>query len=54
MKAWHLTASVDGVDIDFETVIFSEAEPGYWECDNIANENGCSLWSIEEVRDYDN
>ena len=49
MKKWLLTASVDAIDIDFETVIESETEPGFWTCCHIAEEHGCEWWSIEQI-----
>lgn len=49
MKSWTLTCSIDGIDIDYETVIENETEPDYWMCDGIAQENGCDYWTIEEV-----
>jgi hypothetical protein len=49
MKSWILTCSIDGIDIDYETVIENETEPDYWTCDGIAQENGCDYWTIEEV-----
>ena len=48
MKKWLFTASVDAVDIDFETIIESEEEPGFCECEELAQENGCEWWSVEE------
>ena len=51
MKKWWLTCSVDAVDIDYETIIESEKEPDFWTCENIARENGCEWWSIEEVKE---
>ena len=49
MRKWLLTCSVDGVDIDYETVLTSLKEPDFWTCNNIAESHGCSLWSLEEV-----
>lgn len=51
MKKWRLTCSIDAIDIDYETVIESESEPGFCECYNIAEEHGCEWWSIEELRE---
>lgn len=49
MKKWILTASVDAVNIDFETVIESETEPGFWECYELAAAHGCDYFTITEV-----
>ena len=48
MKKWILTASIDAVNIDFETVIESETEPDFWTCNSIAEEHGCNYWTIDE------
>lgn len=49
MKKWILTASRDGIDVDFEKIIESETEPGFWECYELADAAGCTLWSIDEI-----
>ena len=49
MKKWLLQCSIDGINIDFETEILSEKEPDFWTCQNIAEENNCSLWLLNEV-----
>ena len=49
MKKWLLTCSIDAVNIDFETVLFSEEEPGFWTCNDIAQANGCDFWTICEL-----
>lgn len=48
MKKWLFWASVDAVNIDFETIIESENEPDFWTCQSLAEENGCDYWSIEQ------
>lgn len=48
---WLLTCSVDAVDVDYEQIIDSDEEPGYWECDEIAQEHGCDWWSICELEE---
>ena len=35
--------------IDFETVLFSKEEPGFWTCEEIAQANGCDFWTICEL-----
>ena len=49
MKKWLLTCSIDAVDVDFETVLFSEEEPGFWTCEEIAQANGCDFWTVCEL-----
>ena len=49
MKKWLLTCSIDAVDINFETVLFSEEEPGFWTCEEIAQANCCDFWTICEL-----
>ena len=51
MAQWLLTCSVDAVDIDYEEIIESDDEPGFWDCDAIANEHGCEWWSIDVLED---
>jgi hypothetical protein len=47
-KTWLLTCSVDGVNVDFECVINSDIEPGFWECYTIAQAHGCDFFNICE------
>lgn len=49
MKKWILTASTDGNMIDFETIIESETEPGFWECYELATAHNCDFFDIKEV-----
>lgn len=51
MKKWILTASTDGINVDFETVIESDMEPGFWECYEQADKAGCTLWSVDEMEE---
>lgn len=51
MNKWLLMCSKDAVYVDFEQVLESEKEPGFWECENIAKENGCEWWSLERVKE---
>jgi len=51
IKRWILTCSVDGIDIDFETILFSESEPGFWTCYDIATANGCDFFTITEFEE---
>ena len=49
MKKWLLTCSIDAIGIDFETVLFSEEEPGFLTCEEIAQANGCDFWTVFEL-----
>ena len=49
MKKWLLICSIDAVDVDFETVLFSEEEPVFWTCNDIAQANGYEFWTICEL-----
>lgn len=49
MKNWRLTASRDGVWIDFKTIIESETEPDFWTCYDIAAAHGCDYFTVSEV-----
>lgn len=51
MKKWILRASIDAVNIDFETVIESEKEPDFWTCNNIAEEHNCNFWTVYEAKE---
>lgn len=49
MKKWRLVCTIDAVDIDFETIIESEEEPGFWDCEEIAHDHDCEWWSLEAI-----
>lgn len=49
MKKWILTCSIDAVDIDYKEIIESNEEPGFWECQQIADEHGCGFWYLDEL-----
>lgn len=53
MKKWLLTCSVDANTVDYDEIIESENEPGYWECNEIANAHGCPWWYCEEYDEED-
>lgn len=50
MKKWLLTASRDGVGIDFECIMKSETEPDFWTCYEVAAAVNCEFFSVEEVQ----
>lgn len=49
MKQWRLTASTNGVNIDFETIITAESEPGFWDCYELAGAHGCPFFDLSEL-----
>lgn len=49
MKKWILTASTDGIDIDYEEIITSEQEPDFWDCYTKAQEHGCDFFTVNEM-----
>lgn len=49
MRQWRLLCSVDAVGIDYETTLEDENEPHWLTCQNIAEEHGCTWWTLEEV-----
>lgn len=51
MRKYYFTASVDAVDVDYETVIYTKEEPGFWRCNELAERHGCEWWSLDE--DYE-
>lgn len=50
-KKWLLTASRDGIDVDFEAILECDTEPDFWLCYEIADTAGCTLWSIDEMEE---
>ena len=50
MKNYLLTCSKNGVDVNFETTIKTSKKPDFWSCYDIAIDNGCEFFSIDEVK----
>ena len=48
-KKWLLNCSIEGIDIDYSTIIESDIEPGFWACYEIAETHNCEFFSIEEI-----
>ena len=48
MSKWILTCSIDAVDVDYDEIIESDEEPGFWDCQEIAEAHGCDFWSLNE------
>lgn len=53
MKTYLITASTDGVDIDFETEFQSDMKPNYDDIYNLCIEHNCPLFYVSEL-DKDN
>lgn len=49
MKQWYFTASRDAIEIDFETILESDTEPGFWDCYNLAALHDCDYFTVTEV-----
>ena len=45
---WLIECSTDGDMVDYAEIIEAEEEPGFWECQEIAEEHGCELWCLNE------
>lgn len=51
MKAWYLDCSTDADLVDWSTVIYSEEEPDFWTCYNLAEDHDCPWFTISEEDD---
>lgn len=49
MKKWILTLSKDGIEITAEMEILSNTEPGFWDCQAVADDEDCEFWTLEEA-----
>lgn len=49
MKKWLIVMSKEAITVDAETIIESPNEPDFWTCQSIADEHGCSFWSVVEM-----
>lgn len=49
MKKWYVACSKDAAEIDYEEVIESENEPGFWELYEIAENNNCEWFTCNEL-----
>lgn len=45
-RAYHLQASKDGSNVDFEDTFISSEVPGFWECYERAAEHGCDFFTV--------
>lgn len=48
MSKWRLICSTDGNMVDYEEIIESDTEPGFWECYEIAQAHGCEHFKIDK------
>lgn len=49
---WILTMSKDAIDVDQDVIIQCVGEPGYWDCQELADKYGCDYWTVEPM-EYD-
>jgi hypothetical protein len=49
MNKYILMCSVDGINVDYETELQTETEPDFWDCQTIAEANGCDFWSLLQL-----
>ena len=49
MKRWLLDCSRDGIDVDYEEIIWSESEPEFWDCYQIAEDHDCEWFTVIEL-----
>ena len=49
MKKWILVCSIDADNVDYEEEIYSDTEPDYWTCYEIAMNHGCEFFEITEA-----
>lgn len=50
MRTWEIVCSTDGNMIDHIETVKSDNEPGFWDCQEIAQNNDCEFWYVEEIR----
>ena len=48
VNKWRLICSTDGNMVDYDEIIESEEEPGFWECYEIAEAHGCEHFMIDK------
>ncbi len=51
MNKWRIICSRDAVEIDYEEIISSEAEPDFWTCHEIAEKHGCAFFDVNMVEE---
>ena len=49
MENYLVTASVDGVDIDFETELQSKTKPNYWDIYDLCMEHNCPFFYVDKL-----
>lgn len=53
MENYLITASVDGVDIDFETKLQSIDKPDYYYVADLCMEHDCPFFYVSKLDDHD-
>ena len=54
MENYLITASKDGVDIDFETELQSTTKPNYYDVYELCADHGCPLFYVSQLDDEGN
>ena len=49
MENYLITASVDGVNVDFETEVQSNTKPDYYDIYNLCMEHDCSFFYVSKL-----
>lgn len=49
MENYLITASVDGVNVDFETEVQSTTKPDYYDVYNLCMEHDCPLFYVSKL-----
>ena len=51
MNKWRIICSRDAVEIDYEEIISSEAEPDFFTFHEIAEKHGCAFFDVNMVEE---
>ena len=49
MESYLITASIDGVNIDFETELQSATKPSYYDIYDLCAEHGCPFFYVTKL-----
>ena len=49
MESYLITASVDGVNVDFETEVQSNTKPDYYDIYNLCIEHNCPFFYVSKL-----
>lgn len=48
---WILECSIDAIMVDYSEVLESYTEPAWWICEDIANDHGCTFWTVSKFEE---